>query len=109
MSSRSQGIKKDSKHFKKTPNLKDYNKTYKEFSWEKAEKEYLNFFEDKTLNAAYIAIDKHIQTDKKEKTALIFHAADGNQQKYTFSDLAKQTNKFANVLKNLGIKKGDRV
>src|SRR3989344_3969563 len=102
-------IKKASAKFKKTPNLKNYNKTYKEFSWKKAEKEHLKLFKDGTLNAAYIAVDQHLETNKRDKTALIFHSVSGNHQKYTFEDLAKGSNKFANVLKKLEVKKGDRV
>lgn len=109
MSIKPQIIKKDSKQFKKTPNLRNYKKTYKEFSWKKAEKESLKLFSDGTLNAAYIALDQHLETSRKNKVALIFHSASNNHQKYTFADLARESNKFANVLKKLGVKKGDRV
>ncbi len=102
-------IKKTSANFKKAPNLKNYNKTYKEFSWKKAEKEYLKFFKDGSLNTAYIAVDQHLETPQKDKVALIFHSVSGAHQKYTFATLARQSNKFANVLKNLKVKKGDRV
>lgn len=109
MSSNSKIIKKDPAKFKKTPNLQDYDKAYKKFSIEKMEKEYLKFFDDNSLNAGYIAVDQHLKTDKKDKVALIFHASSGKHEKYTFSDLARKSNKFANVLKYLGVLKGDRV
>ncbi|MFH7873558.1 MAG: hypothetical protein QW449_03355, partial [Candidatus Aenigmatarchaeota archaeon] len=50
------------------PNLKDYEKTRKIFSWKKTIKE---FSKHENLNAAYIALDKHIKTWRKNKIALI--------------------------------------
>ncbi|HEV2339520.1 MAG TPA: acetate--CoA ligase [Patescibacteria group bacterium] len=100
-------IKKET--FKKTPNLIDYEKTYKDFSWEKAAKEFVSFFDDGTINIAYSCVDRHAIGKKKNKTALIFEAASGQTETYTFADLQKLTNQFANVLVDLGIEKGDRV
>lgn len=100
-------IKKE--NLKKTPNLTDYTKTYKDFSWEKAEKDLVSFFSDGTMNIAYNAVDRHAESEKKNKTALLFEAADGHTETYTFLDLKKHTNKFANVLTSLDIEKGDRV
>ncbi len=102
-------IKKDLSKFKKTPNIVDYENTYKKFSWEKAKSKYIDFFEDGTMNAAYNMIDKHITNGNGNKKALIFHKVDGEKENYTFLDLQKLSNKFANVLSNIEIEKGDRV
>lgn len=102
-------IKKNTAKHKKTPHLRDYEKAYKEFSWEQAEKNELEFFPDGTINAAYIAIDRHVKDERKNKTALIYNDAGGGKEIYTFEDLARETNKFANVLINHNVKKGDRV
>src|ERR1700739_822865 len=102
-------IKKDLSKLKPAPNLLDYEKTYKEFTWEKAEKEMLNLFDDGTLNITYNCIDRHAEGDKKDKNALLFTSADGKKENYTFSDLKTLTDKFANVLISNDIKKGDRV
>ncbi len=102
-------IKKDLKKLKPAPNLLDYDKTYKEFTWEKAEKEFVTLFDDGTLNIAYNCIDRHAEGKNKDKTALLFNGANGENEQYTFSDLKKLTNKFANVLVANDIKKGDRV
>ncbi len=91
-----------------TPNLSDYEKTYQEFSWEKVKKE-LSYFEDGTFNAAYNAIDRHAESNRKDKVALIYEGVNGEKENYTFSQMAKLTNKFANVLVKQGIVKGDRV
>lgn len=101
-------IRKDKSQFIKKPNLADYEKTYKAFSWKKAEKE-LSYFPDGTFNAAYNAVDRHAKSDKGDKTALIYEGAKGEKQSFTFKDLEQQTNKFANVLTTHGVKKGDRV
>jgi acetyl-CoA synthetase len=54
-------------------------------------------------------VDRHVKTSLKDKTALFWEGKDGKSEKYSFYDLYKLTNRFANVLKGLGIKKGDRV
>ncbi len=101
-------IKKEDKHLAREPNLKDYDETYRTFSWEDARKE-VAFFEDGSLNAAYNAVDKYRGTDKWEKTALIWLDSDRTEKRYTFRQLSEESNRFANLLLKLGIKKGDRV
>lgn len=92
-----------------TPNLTDYDKTYKDFSWDKAEKELIDFFDDGTLNIAYNCVDRHAAGERKDKPALIYAGADGSKQSYSFARMKTETDKFANVLVNQGIKKGERV
>jgi acetyl-CoA synthetase len=58
---------------------------------------------------AYECIDRHLQTPLKDKLAFIWEGLNGEVEKYTFNELALATNKFANVLKKYGVKKGDRV
>ena len=102
-------IKKDLSKLAVTPNLVDYDKTYADFTWEKAEKELVDFFEDGTLNITHNAIDRHAASDKKDKTALLFTDAKGAKEQYTFGQLKTQTDKFANVLVSQEVAKGDRV
>lgn len=101
-------IKKTKKLLKATPNLIDYQKKYRTFSWEQAEKE-ISWFSGKKLNAAYNAVDRNAQGPRKNKIALYWHAANDQKKKYTFAELSAQSNKFANVLKGLKVKRGDRV
>jgi acetyl-CoA synthetase len=93
------------KNLKVKPNLENYEETYKTFKWENA-KEEVEWFDSK-LNAAY-AIDRHAKTWRKKKIAL-FWEGENKSEKYTFLELSNLSNKFANVLTKLGIKKGDRV
>lgn len=100
-------IKKPKKSFKKKPNLGDYKKAYKKFKWKDAHKE-LKWFNHR-LNAAYEAVDRHAETWMKNKVALYWEGADGTDESYTFLELSDLSNKFANLLKKLGVRKGDRV
>jgi acetyl-CoA synthetase len=102
-------ITKDMAAFKIAPNLKDYEATYKDFSWDKAATELIDYFEDGTLNIAYNCIDRHALGDRKDKKALIYRGAQGEQEDYSFADMKKLTDQCANVLTDMGIKKGDRV
>lgn len=92
-----------------TPNMVDYKQTYADFTWEKAEKELLDFFDDGTMNIAYNCIDRHALGDKKDKAALIYQNAEGKKETYSFSQMKTETDKFANVLSEQDVKKGDRV
>jgi acetyl-CoA synthetase len=98
-------IKKRS--FKVKPNLEDYEKTYRTFEWRDAHKE-IEWFEDKRLNMAYNAVDRHAGDWKKNKVALYWEGG-GKSEKYTFMDLQNHSNKFANLIRDIGVKKGDRV
>lgn len=90
--------------------LVDYEKTYREFSWDIVKKE-LSITDNSTnkVNIAYEAIDKHAQTWRKNKVALYWEGADGSCQKYTFLELKRLSDKCANMLRRIGVKKGDRV
>ena len=101
-------IRVSQKNLRVPPNLSNYEKTYKEFSWKEAEKE-IEWFAGKRLNAAYNAVDRNAKTFRKNKVALYWEGKEGEEIKYTFSELSLFSNRFANVLKNLGIKKGERV
>jgi len=94
------------KKLKGKPNLENYNKTYKKFKWNSAYKE-LEFFSDGKINAAYNAIDRHLNTWKKNKVALYWEG-ETERKEFSFLDMAELSNKFANVIKRLGVKRGDR-
>ncbi len=58
-------------------------------------------------NVSYNCLDAHIGTPRENKTAFIWEGEPGDVRKYTYAELLKEVCKFANVLKKLGIKKGD--
>ena len=69
----------------------------------------IKWFEDGELNVSANCIDRHLAT-RGDQTAIIWEADDPNISKHiTYLELSEQVNKFANVLKSQGVKKGDRV
>jgi acetyl-CoA synthetase len=90
------------------PNFLNLQKIRDTFAWEDLDKE-LNGFEGGGLNIAYETLDRHTLTPIKDKIALYWEGKNGEIETFTFNDLSKLTNRFANVLTNLGINKGDRI
>jgi len=91
------------------PNLADYKKMRDTlFKWNDVYKE-LDGLDNGALNIAHETIDRHIKTPLKDKIALFWEGKEGESERYTFHDLYRLTNRFANILKGLGVKKGDRV
>lgn len=90
------------------PNLTDYQRMKENFRWEDIHRE-LDWLSDGGLNIAHEALDRHLKTDVREKIALTWEGKDGAEERYTFEDLSRLTNAFANILVSLGVKKGDRV
>lgn len=67
------------------------------------------WFKDGTLNVSYNCLDRHVQSSRRNKAALIWEGEPGDSRVYTYGMLLREVSKFANVLKGLGVKKGDRV
>lgn len=61
------------------------------------------------LNVSHNCLDRHLGTWRKNKAAIIFEGDIGDSRTYTYEQLWYEVNKFANVLKKHGVKKGDRV
>jgi acetyl-CoA synthetase len=90
-----------------TPNLVNYEKAYADFDWKSVEPEF-DWFRTGKVNMAHEAIDRHCLGPNKNKLALLY--TDGTRvEKHTFEDLKCLSNRFANVLTRLGVKRGDRV
>src|ERR671928_572228 len=69
---------------------------------------FFRWFYDGELNASYNCLDRHLKTHA-DKTAIIFEADDGKVTKITYRQLHAQVCRFANALKSLGVKTGERV
>jgi acetyl-CoA synthetase len=67
------------------------------------------WFVEGKLNAAYNCVDRHAKGSRRDKTAIIWVGEPGDSRAITFGELEKEVNRFANALKSLGVKKGDRV
>jgi acetyl-CoA synthetase len=61
------------------------------------------------INASVNCVDRHIRTARRNKAAIIWEGEPGDRRTLTYFDLYRQVSAFANVLKSLGVKKGDRV
>ena len=69
---------------------------------------FAKWFVGGTINASYNALDIH-QDTKADKPAILWEGENGESRTITYSDLLVQVKKFSNVLKSLGVQKGDRV
>ncbi len=61
------------------------------------------------LNVSVNCVDRHVRTWRRNKAALIWEGEPGDTRTLTYWDLYREVNRFANVLKKLGVGKGDRV
>jgi acetyl-CoA synthetase len=87
------------------PNLADYAAVRAAFSWDAARRE-LAGLPGGGLNIAWEAVERHAQS---ERLAFRFLSAQGGQRDVSFAELSRLTNRFANLLRGLGVGKGDRV
>ena len=70
----------------------------------------IKWFEGGKLNVSVNCLDRHVEAGNGEKTAIIWEGNDPNESKhFTFNELLEKVQRFSNVLKNLGVEKGDRV
>ncbi|GBF32907.1 acetyl-coenzyme A synthetase [Desulfocucumis palustris] len=71
---------------------------------------FINYYRGAKLNASYNCLDRHLKTWRRNKAALIWQGEPYEDSRtYTYLQLHREVSKFANVLKNIGVKKGDRV
>ena len=88
----------------------------KELHWFKPWKKVLDWkpprakwFVGGKLNASVNCLDRHLAGPRRNKAALIWEGEPGDERVLTYRDLYREVCKFGNVLKKLGVKKGDRV
>src|SRR5690606_15288700 len=62
-----------------------------------------------TLNISANCLDRHVRTARRNKAAFIWEGEPGDRRTLTYFDLYRQVSQLANVLKGMGIRKGDRV
>lgn len=70
---------------------------------------FYKWFEDGELNASYNCLERNLENGNADKVAIIFETDDGKVSRITYRELHARVCRFANGLKALGIKKGDRV
>jgi len=67
------------------------------------------WFIDGKLNISVNCVDRHVRTARRNKAAIVWEGEPGDRRTLTYWDLQQQVGAFANVLKALGVKRGDRV
>jgi len=88
-------------------NLQDYETTYRTFKFEDVEKHF-TWHETGLVNAAHEAIDRHVQEGRGDKIAL-YYSDNQRSESLTFAQMKSLSDRFGNVLRNIGVKKGNRV
>jgi len=82
-------------------------------TWDKvlddSKRPFYKWFSGGVLNISYNALDRHLKTSKKNMLAYIWEGDNGEVRTFTYYQLYREVNKFAKILKDLGLKKGDRV
>ena len=102
-----ESVENPEKFFAKMENeLHWFKKWKKVLSWKSP---FAKWFVGGKINITYNCIDRHLDSWKKNKAAIIWEGEPGDERVLTFQDLHREVSKCANVLKKLGVKKGDRV
>ncbi|MBN2463614.1 MAG: acetate--CoA ligase [Dehalococcoidia bacterium] len=70
---------------------------------------FARWFAGGKINASYQCVDRHVKTWRRSKVAIYWEGELGDSQVLSYSTLYRWVNKFASVLKNLGVEKGDTV
>jgi acetyl-CoA synthetase len=91
------------------PNLDDYGRLRATFTWAAARAELGGLPEGRGLNIAHEAVDRHAAGPRGSHVAIRWLGKSGEVRDYTYRDLRELTNRFANVLGELGLKRGERV
>ncbi|MFC1803337.1 acetate--CoA ligase [Thermoproteota archaeon] len=88
----------------KQAKLLDWSKTWDSIlEWKNKQ---ARWFNGGALNASYNCLDRHVKTAKRNKVAYIWEGEPGDKRVITYYELYREVNKFASVLKELGVKKG---
>jgi len=81
--------------------------------WDKvlddSNKPFYKWFVGGTTNIAYNCLDRHVETWRRNKLALIWEGEKGEQRTFSYHALNREVCMFANVLRSMGVRKGDRV
>jgi len=75
-----------------------------------SKKPFFKWFTGAKVNIVYNAVDRHLKTFRKNKLALIWESEDGKEHRsFSYYGLNRQVTRMANIIKSMGVKKGDRV
>ncbi len=102
-------IAKSPANWRVRPNLIDYRETRASFTWNKIRAELAGLPGGQGLNIAHEAVDRHAAGPRRDHVALRWLGGNGKVRGFSYADLRGETNRFANVLRQLDVARGDRV
>ena len=102
-------IRKDLSLLNPRPNMIDYVRTKATFDWNGARSLLEGLPDGKGLNIAHEAVDRHARGAAGEHVAILWIGKSDERREITYRALRDETNRFANVLRSLGLGRGDRV
>jgi len=91
------------------PNLDDYDAARQSFDWDAARRKLDGLPDGGGLNIAHEAVVRHARGPRRDHVAIRGLGKDGSRRDLTYRDLEARSNQFANVLRSLGVRTGDRV
>jgi len=97
------------KKLARAPNLSDYAKECASFSWERARSLLDGLPEQRGLNIAFEALDRHVAAGRGDRLALRWLPKTGTAQDLSFRELTERASRFANLLARLGVAPGECV
>ncbi|MBN1373364.1 MAG: acetate--CoA ligase [Anaerolineaceae bacterium] len=97
--------------------VKFWEEQAKEFDWfspwdkvlDDSNPPFYKWFTGATTNIVYNCLDRHVASWRRNKLALLWEGENGEQRTYSYHALNREVCMFANVLRSMGVKKGDRV
>ena len=102
-------IRKDLSLLNPRPNMIDYVRTKATFDWNGARSLLEGLPDGKGMNIAHEAVDRHARGAAGEHVAILWIGKSDERREITYRALREDTNRFANVLRSLGLGRGDRV
>lgn len=85
-----------------------YSQVTAAFDWSTA-LDSLGWSGQATVDLADTIVDRHVRSGKSDRSAIVWVGKDGTERRVTFGQLASESARFANVLRHVGVVKGDRV